>query len=220
MSGWVWSAILLVGDPVKKNRQSANKKFPAHNPSLLYDPPTREACHLRIIPNSFTYKNKKLLLLSVSDICQRKRVGRTGRGWPITFKFLPQITSLIWWKYSLFKRIGLCPISLTTPLVYGFKICMKTLCQIWGILGKLFYLAYLLPVFSVNFSIYVNHLRLDTFLFTWWIIMYAPICLPMKIYCSIYFLDSCCYLFLSATIVITESFLKTLSTAVWLEIEN
>ena len=50
--------------------------------------------------------------------------------------------------------------------------------------------------------------------------MYAPICLAMKIYCSIYFLDSCCYLFLSATIVITESFLKTSCTAVSLEIEN
>ena len=34
----IWTAILFVGDPVKKNRQSANKKFPAHNPSLLLRP--------------------------------------------------------------------------------------------------------------------------------------------------------------------------------------
>ena len=38
---------------------------------------------------------------------------------------------------------------------------MRTPCQIWGNLCKLFYLAYLLPVFSVNLSIYVNHLRLS-----------------------------------------------------------
>ena len=44
---------------------------------------------------------------------------------------------------------------------FGFKICMRTPCQIWGNLCKLFYLAYLLPVFSVNLSIYVNHLRLS-----------------------------------------------------------
>ena len=104
--------------------------------------------------------------------------------------------------------------SLTTPLVFGFKICMRTPCQIWGNLCKLLYLAYLLPVFSVNLSIYVNHLRLDTFLFTWWIIMYSTIWLPMKIHCSVYFLDFCCYLFFSATIFIRESFLKTSSTAV------
>ena len=69
-------------------------------------------------------------------------------------------------KIFLFKRIGLCPITLTTPLVFGFKICMRTPCQIWGNFCKLLYLAYLLPVFSVNLSIYVNYLRLDTFLFT------------------------------------------------------
>ena len=57
VSGWVWSAILLVGDPVKKNRQSANKKFPAQTPLSPYDPTNREACHFRIIPKSFTYKN-------------------------------------------------------------------------------------------------------------------------------------------------------------------
>ena len=56
--------------------------------------------------------------------------------------------------------MGLCPITLTTPLVFGFKICMRTPCQIWGNLCKLFYLAYLLPVFSVNFSSYVNHLKI------------------------------------------------------------
>ena len=128
--------------------------------------------------------------------------------------FLSVTASFIWLKYSLFKQIGLCPITLTTPLVFGFKICTRTPCQIWGNLCKLLYLAYLLPVFSVNLSIYVNHLRLDTFLFTWWIIMYATIWLPMKLHCSIYFLDFCCYLFFSSTIVIRESFLKTSSTAV------
>ena len=61
----IWTAILFVGDPVKKNRQSANKKFPAHNPSLPLRPQAtnREACHFRIIPKSFTCKNLKLLLL-------------------------------------------------------------------------------------------------------------------------------------------------------------
>ena len=37
---------------------------------------------------------------------------------------------------------------------------MRTPCQIWGNLCKLFYLAYLLPVFSVNFSIYANHSKI------------------------------------------------------------
>ena len=50
--------------------------------------------------------------------------------------------------------------------------------------------------------------------------MYALILLPMKFYCSLYFLDFCCYLFFSATIVITESFLNTSSTTVQLEIED
>ena len=63
-------------------------------------------------------------------------------------------------KYSLFKWIGLCPITLTTPLVFVFKICMRTPCQIWGNLCKQFYLAYLLLVFSVTFSSYVNHLKI------------------------------------------------------------
>ena len=118
-------------------------------------------------------------------------------------------------KNSLkFKRIGLCPITLTTPLVFGFKICMRRPCQIWGNLCKLLVPSLPLASFSVSLSIYVNHLRLDTFLFTWWIIMYATIWLPMKIHWSIYFLDFYCYLFFSATIVIRESFLKTSSTAV------
>ena len=60
---------------------------------------------------------------------------------------------------------------------------------------------------------YAAYIRLDTFLFTWCIIMYATIWLPMKIHCSVYFLDFC-YLFFSATMVITKSFLKTSSTAV------
>ena len=159
-------------------------------------------------------KFKTLVALSV--IVRESRAGRTGRGWPIPFKFLPQTTSLIWQKYSLkFKRIGLCPITLTTPLVFGFKICMRRPCQIWGNLQcKLLVPSLPLASFSVSLSIYVNHLRLDTFLFTWWIIMYATIWLPMKIHWSIYFLDFYCYLFFSATIVIRESFLKTSSTAV------
>ena len=114
----------------------------------------------------------------------------------------------------LYDKRGLCPITLTTPLVFGFKICMRRPCQIWGNLCKLLVPSLPLASFSVNLSIYVNHLRLDTFLFTLWIIMYATIWLPMKIHCSVYFLDFCCYLFFSATIVIRESFLKTSSTAV------
>ena len=44
----IWTAILFVRDPVEMNRQSANKKFPAHNPLSPYDP----------IPKSFTYKRR------------------------------------------------------------------------------------------------------------------------------------------------------------------
>ena len=100
-----------------------------------------------------------------------------------------------------------------SPFLSGFGYFACEQCQIWRILCKLFYLAYLLPVSSV-FSIYVNHLRFDTFVFTWWIIMYAPILLPMKIHCSVYFLGFCYYLFFSAAIAITESFLNTSSTTV------
>ena len=54
------------------------KNFLPTTPLSSYDPTNREACHFRIIPKSFTYKNKKLLLLSLSDIV-RVKAGRAHR---------------------------------------------------------------------------------------------------------------------------------------------
>ena len=65
----IWTAILFVGDPVKKNRQSANKKFPAHNPSLPLRPHSQKL-HLQ----------KLETLIASSVIVRESRAGRTGRG--------------------------------------------------------------------------------------------------------------------------------------------